>query len=613
MHTFNLLLYAHKICVFISIILISGVVTVNDRVELSTSLLNFCVSNGMKFLSFYLREEENKNELRFLEFTMRHSKIENNILRSKRLRETDVNDDTFTKYKRDNWIFVSLSDIKSIQKNLSLISKTKITKSIIVLLDPIDLEIIDKIKLFLRKLSRNTYFYLLYIDYDTNHELVWKRIISVQNNEKVLVQQLLLDNDGKMIEEYNLEGIHIPCLTLSWMPYIDLIECNPDNGKNCLSVGYLADIWKLLGKRLNFTWHCDADPNQDWGVIPVSGPANVSGKWGGVVEKVNSGMYPFSLAQWLNMESRIEMFDFVNVGRGLEYVMALVPKLSKYDSSLYKRPFRNEVWYVIFLGNVVMVVFLIISWTFSHLKFGRRKTNTSFRLVKSIYWMTWLLVISYYGGALKMFFTTEITVPFETQRQCMEAYPDWNMMFRKGNEKLFLRRTSFDTLYKEFWERAEDDPDLVTYSSTGEGIKLIFEDQVVIHTMDTALRQFYNENPNMKIAKTFPSDEGSVGEYLIITDNSPLGPIWSQGLRKLSESGIFDVVDMKWRGKSLSDYNDSNKSTASLSEGQVMLIYAFLSTAIGIAFAVLVGENIFQYMKNNQVTIYMFHIRRYET
>ena len=203
----------------------------------------------MKFLSFYLREEENKNELRFLEFTMRHSKIENNILRSKRLRATDVNDDTFTKYKRDNWIFVSLSDIKSIQKNLSLISKTKITKSIIVLLDPIDLEIIDKIKLFLRKLSRNTYFYLLYIDYDTNHELVWKRIISVQNNEKVLVQQLLLDNDGKMIEEYNLEGIHIPCLTLSWMPYIDLIECNPDNGKNCLSVGYLADIWKVLGKR----------------------------------------------------------------------------------------------------------------------------------------------------------------------------------------------------------------------------------------------------------------------------------------------------------------------------------------------------------------------------
>ena len=99
--------------------------------------------------------------------------------------------------------------------------------------------------------------------------------------------------------------MHIPCLTLSWMPYIDLIECNPDNGQNCLSVGYLADVWNLLGKRLNFTWHCDADPNSDWGVIPVSGPANVSGKWGGVVGKVNSGLYPFSLAQWLNMESSL--------------------------------------------------------------------------------------------------------------------------------------------------------------------------------------------------------------------------------------------------------------------------------------------------------------------
>ena len=224
--------------------------------------------------------------------------------------------------------------------------------------------------------------------------------------------------------------------------------------------------------------------------------------------------------------------------------------------------------------------------------------------------MTWLLVISYYGGALKMFFTTEITVPFETQRQCMEAYPEWKMMFRKGNENIFLQRTGFDTLYKEFWERVEDHPDLVTYSSTADGVKLIFEEQVVIHTMDTALRQFYKENPTMKIAKTFPSDDGSLGEYLLITDNSPLGPIWSQGLRKLSESGIFDIVDMKWRGKSLSDYSNNDKSTASLSEGQVMLIYAFLSSAIGVAFAVLVGENVYSYMKTNQITIFMFHIRR---
>ena len=125
MHTFNSLLYAHKICVFISIILISGVVTVNDRIDLRTSLLNFCISNGMKFLSFYSTKEDDKNVLSFLQFTMRHSTIENHTLRSKRLRETDVKDDSFTNYKSDNWIFVSSSDIKSIQNNFSLILNTK--------------------------------------------------------------------------------------------------------------------------------------------------------------------------------------------------------------------------------------------------------------------------------------------------------------------------------------------------------------------------------------------------------------------------------------------------------------------------------------------------------
>ena len=110
MHIFNLLLYAHEICAFLSIILISGVVTVNDKVDLTTSLLSFCVSNGMKFLSFYSTEKENKNVLDFIEFTMRHSKIENHASRSKRIKEIDKNNDTFTKYKRDNWIFISSSD-----------------------------------------------------------------------------------------------------------------------------------------------------------------------------------------------------------------------------------------------------------------------------------------------------------------------------------------------------------------------------------------------------------------------------------------------------------------------------------------------------------------------
>ena len=44
---------------------------------------------------------------------------------------------------------------------------------------------------------------------------------------------------------------------------------------------------------------------------------------------------------------------------------------------------------------------------------------------------------AYYGGALTMFFVSEITLPFNTLRDVLQAFPEWNLVFVDGEESNF--------------------------------------------------------------------------------------------------------------------------------------------------------------------------------
>jgi len=39
---------------------------------------------------------------------------------------------------------------------------------------------------------------------------------------------------------------------------------------------------------------------------------------------------------------------------------------------------------------------------------------------------------SYYGGAMTMFFSSEISMPFEEIRDVIRAYPEWNFVGLEG-------------------------------------------------------------------------------------------------------------------------------------------------------------------------------------
>jgi hypothetical protein len=43
---------------------------------------------------------------------------------------------------------------------------------------------------------------------------------------------------------------------------------------------------------------------------------------------------------------------------------------------------------------------------------------------------------AYYGGALTMFFSSEVKVPFQGIRDVIRSYPEWILMIQAGDIKL---------------------------------------------------------------------------------------------------------------------------------------------------------------------------------
>ena len=62
---------------------------------------------------------------------------------------------------------------------------------------------------------------------------------------------------------------------------------------------------------------------------------------------------------------------------------------------------------------------------------------TASRIVKFQLYLTWFLMHSYYAGSMKMFFATDITLPFDSLRDVLKAFPTWNLVYMYGNSAYF--------------------------------------------------------------------------------------------------------------------------------------------------------------------------------
>ena len=187
---------------------------------------------------------------------------------------------------------------------------------------------------------------------------------------------------------------------------------------------------------------------------------------------------------------------------------------------------------------LVLLVFYYLPQILSPYVRKRAEHFISLRLVHSTGWYFMMLLEIYYSGALTMFFSTEVGVPFDTMRQVMQAYPDWKLQLQLGMQVFFIYQVEEgDPDYVKFWDRVENMPEETVFEKWDEGIRRMREDFGVILFEEGRLKGYMKNNPEAQEGLAVFDKSKKEFYNMIVTNNSPLGPVLKYGNQLVLEKG----------------------------------------------------------------------------
>ena len=111
--------------------------------------------------------------------------------------------------------------------------------------------------------------------------------------------------------------------------------------------------------------------------------------------------------------------------------------------------------YLISLIGIQVVVICIFAFCPYYFVKNYENTSANKIIIFSI-WGSFVLINAFYGGALTMFFVSEITIPFNDIRDVLKNFPAWNIIFMNGNDVYFktwaiqVSLKTFSTIFKDF-------------------------------------------------------------------------------------------------------------------------------------------------------------------
>ena len=153
----------------------------------------------------------------------------------------------------------------------------------------------------------------------------------------------------------------------------------------------------------------------------------MSGEWGGVMGSVVKGDYPTALSSWYYIYERHVILDFVTTTADYQ-LLALTPQAPEVDTGLFIRPFTPDSWTAIGVMSAIILGVLIASY----FSISDYEQTSAYMISYISAWFFFVLLNAFYGGALTMFFSSEITIPFEEARDVIKAYPTWNFLMLSG-------------------------------------------------------------------------------------------------------------------------------------------------------------------------------------
>ncbi len=309
---------------------------------------------------------------------------------------------------------------------LMLITGERVQSSLLFFPEDLQDQDWNAVRQNLSTLKRNSHFYLAT---GTSVPLSWYRVITLNHQADVVINELhFLTHSYIVKEDYDLQGVSISSTSDTWPPFITFYNCS-DGLKGCTeSHGLLHDVSISIEQMFNFT--LDSKQGQEgWGVLPITGPFNLSGTWGGVKGDVLHGVDQMSLSPWAHLSQRVDLLDHVPLVLSSRSILLLVPQRPKVDFTLFLRPFTAEAWELIIAVSVVIILLVAVPQLFYP---DYDSTNVK-KVASTTAWSFFVLINAFYGGALTMFFTTEEKIPFQGIRDVLRS-SDWQLLAMDGRE-----------------------------------------------------------------------------------------------------------------------------------------------------------------------------------
>ena len=475
-------------------------------------------------------------------------------------------------------------DLKSF---LSAITHRRIKMSLLIISEPWEGKDMNEIKQKLLELKVTAFFYIA-TPTSNSTCLTWHQIISL-NTGSVLNHLEFATNTSKIIEKFDMQGLEIRSSSLSWAPYLTIENCSA-NGLDCENNhGYLIDLMDKLAVKFNFTYVSEKNMNNSWFHV---GPHGISG---GVWGDFESKQYDMSLSLWYWLLSRDRIFDFAPLLMK-RHVLAYTPQHSNIvDCTHFTRAFVWKSWTVIMciLGAIIFVILITNTSQINDNKY-------SVRIVILMSWLFFTLINSYYCGVLTMFFATTNDVRFETISDVMKAYPDWKLRFNVGYRGLIHDMAKRgDPDYALLWQRYQENSTESTFDSIQDGLELMESGQNVLLMEQNMLLGHLKSHSTKQEIKVIERENLGFG-CILFSKNTPLLPMFNQGVRHFRESGLEGQLFFKWFGK-LNKQSGSNTSGGqALTLSEMVTAFIMMLVVFIVAFFVLCGELTLKQFFNKQ-------------
>ncbi len=299
---------------------------------------------------------------------------------------------------------------------------------------------------------------------------------------------------------------------------------------------------------LPFFLQIDQDPTDVWGVLPKVGTwDNPNATLHGVTNGVYTMQYDLAYGPiWFWTGGRSHWFDFTPTVILQKSRLAYNFRETAVDFTLLLRPFALSAWLLVLAS--LSLTLLTVAFT---KKWSPRIESDSLKAVMASGWAFFLLLNTFYGGALTMFLTSSTYVPFRTLEEGAKLHPTWKYLHLKETDLRLLNylRSDGGIGLPKLLDRVLSEPDRYVVGSIEETLlRLSKEPGAYTLTQEFGTLAALNQGRYEGLDLVLFGETTYLRYHYLLAKNSPYRPLLTEGTRSLIETGTLETILLRWRG-----------------------------------------------------------------